>query len=370
MAIRNLIEDIETFLSERDETSGAAKPAAVEKKRASAKSKEARVEGLSSSDPRFKQLLDECLEATQTTIRGFEKLEEAGAEIAKEAAKVSGSADAEYALRRASALEKSVQSFSDAVGEAYADFARGREAMKAIASMAGISTTRKSAPGAAPAKKEPTNYAAMDAADLLSDVDRMSKSFGRSLRNTAELGSKALRIARELKGRLEGEAFEGKLGEFVEAYLDFRDATSGSMFALSKGFSNRLNELLMRVKSGTPGGGIAKVRAEAIDLSAFLEDEDFGPIVRAYLAEIAAPAKRGVVKMSHGDRKIIKEGACGYAKKLNEMTSDSIDEAGCAYGMIEALYEMYGEPDPSYYGGEEPYVGVQESAPMMKRRAR
>jgi hypothetical protein len=24
--------------------------------------------------------------------------------------------------------------------------------------------------------------------------------------------------------------------------------------------------------------------------------------------------------------------------------------------MIEALYEMYGEPDPSYYGGEEPYV--------------
>lgn len=367
MAIRNLIEDIEAYLSERDETSAAA---AAPKKRAPAKGKEARVEGLTSSDPRFKQLLDECIDGTQTTIRGFEKLEEAGSEIAKEAAKVSGSADAEYALRRASALEKSVQSFSDAVGEAYADFARGREAMKAIASMAGISTTRKAAPGAAPAKKEPTNYAAMDASDLLSDVDRMSKSFGRSLRNTAELGSKALRVARELKGsKLEGAAFEAKIGEFVEAYLDFRDATSGSMFALSKGFSNRLNELLMRVKSGTPGGGIAKVRAEAIDLSAFLEDEDFGPIVRAYLSEIAAP-RRGVVKMSESDRRMIREGACGYAKKLNEMTSDAIDEAGCAYGMIEALYEMYGEPDPSYYGSEEPYVGVQESAPLMKRRLR
>ena len=367
MAIRNLIEDIETFLTERDEDLAAKVAAAAPKKRAAAKGNEARVEGLTSSDPRFKQLLDECVDATQTTIRGFEKLEEAGAEIAKEAAKVSGSADAEYALRRASALEKSVQSFSDAVGESYADFARGREAMKAIASMAGISTTRKAAPGAAPAKREPTNYAAMDAGDLLSDVDRMSKSFGKSLRNTAELGSKALRIARELKGRLSGADFEGKLGEFVEAYLDFRDATSGSMFALSKGFSNRLNELLMRVKSGSPGGGIAKVRAEGIDLSAFLEDEDFGPIVRAYLSEIAAP-KRGVVKMNESDRRMIREGACGYAKKLDEMTSNSIDEAGCAYGMIEALYEMYGEPDPSYYGSEEPYV--QESAPLMKRRLR
>jgi hypothetical protein len=364
MAIRNLIEDIETFLSERDETVAAAAPA----KRAAAKSKEARVQGLTGSDPRFKQLLDECVDATQTTIRGFEKLEEAGSEIAKEAAKVSGAADAEFALRRASALEKSVQSFSDAVSEAYADFARGREAMKAIASMAGISTTRKAAAGAAPAKKEPTNYAAMDASDLLSDVDRMSKSFGKSLRNTAELGSKALRFARDLKGtKLEGADFEAKIGEFVEAYLDFRDATSGSMFALSKGFSNRLNELLMRVKSASPGGGIAKVRAEAIDLSAFLEDEDFGPIVKAYLSEMAAP-KRGVVKMPHGDRKIIKEACGGYAKKLNEMTSDAIDEAGCAYGMIEALYEMYGEPDPSYYGGEEPYVGVQESAPSRRRR--
>jgi len=365
MAIRNLIEDIEHFLAERDETSS---PAAAPKKRAPAKGKEARVEGLTSDDPRFKQLLDECVDATQTTIRGFEKLEEAGAEIAKEAAKVSGSADAEYALRRASALEKSVQSFSDAVGESYADFARGREAMKAIASMAGISTTRKAAPGAAPAKREPTNYATMDASELLSDVDRMSKSFGKSLRNTAELGSKALRIARELKGK-QGSNFEGKLGEFVEAYLDFRDATSGSMFALSKGFSNRLNELLMRVKSVTPGGGIAKVRGEGIDLSAFLEDEDFGPIVRAYLSEIAAP-KRGVVKMSESDRKIIKESCGGYTKKMNEMTSDALDEAGCAYGMMEALYEMYGEPDPSYYGGEESYPGVQESAPLMKRRLR
>lgn len=366
MAIRNLIEDIEAFLSERDETVAAVTSAP--KKRAAAKSVEPKVEGLTSKDPRFKQLLDECIEATQTTIRGFDKLESAGSAIADEAAKVSDAADAEYALRRASALEKSVQDFSDAVGEAYVDFAKGREAMKAIGAMAGISTTRKAAAGAAPAKKEPTNYAAMTADDLLADVDRMSKSFGKSLRNTAELGSKALRIARDLKGsKLEGAAFEAKIGEFVEAYLDFRDATSGSMFALKTGFANRLNELLMRVKSGSPGGGIAKVRAEAIDLSAFLEDEDFGPIIKAYLSEMAAP-KRGVVKMPAADRKVIKEACGGYAKKLNEMTSDAIDEAGCAYGMIEALYEMYGEPDPSYYGGEEPYVGVQESAPSRRRR--
>jgi hypothetical protein len=114
----------------------------------------------------------------------------------------------------------------------------------------------------------------------------------------------------------------------------------------------------VRVKSGTPGGGIAKVRSEGIDLSFFAEDEDFGPIIRQTLAEMApmGAKKSGVVKMHPKDRKVIKEACGGYAKSLNEMTSDSIDEAGCAYGMIEALYEMYGEPDPSYYGGEEPYV--------------
>ena len=370
MAIRNLIEDIETFLMERDEAA-AAPAAAANKKRAAAKSVEPRIEGLTSRNPRFVQLLDECIDATQTTIRGFDKLEEAGANIASEAAKVAGSADAEYALRRASSLEKSVQVFSDAVGEAYADFAKGREAMKAIASMAGVSTTRKAAAPAG-AKREPTNYAAMDADALLADVGKLSKAFSKSLRDTAEFGAKALKLARELKGRFEGSEFDAKIVAFVEAYLDFRDATSGSMFALSNSFKNRLNELLMRVKSGTPGGGIAKVRAEAIDLSVFAEDEDFGPIVRGSLAEMAPmnEKKKGVIKMHHKDRKIIKE-ACGdYAKKLNEMTSDAIDEAGCAYGMMEALYEMYGEPDPSYYGDEAPYVGVQESAPLMKRGLR
>jgi hypothetical protein len=354
MAIRNLIEDIETFLMEREEEV----PAPAPKKRAAGKSSEARVVGLTSKDPRFAQLLDECVTATQAAIRGFDALEEAGADIAKEAADVVGGGDAEYALRRATGLERSVAKFGEAVKEVYVDFAKGREAMKAIGAMAGISTTRKSAEGAAPAAKAPNDYAAMDADELLSMVGVLSKKFGSELRKTAEFGAKALNIARALKGKLEGDKFEGKIGEFIEAYLDFRDATSASMFRLANGFSNRLNELLVRVKSGTPGGGIAKVRSEGIDLSIFAEDEDFGPIVRHTLAEMAPMgAKRGgVVKMESRDRKMIREGACGYAKKLNEMTSDSIDEAGCAYGMIEALYEMYGEPDPSYYGGEEPYV--------------
>lgn len=366
MAIRNLIEDIEIFLTERDETAPVGTPA---KKRAPAKSSVAKIVGLTAKDPAFLDQISECIASTEATIRGFDKLEAAGAKIADEAAKLSGSADAEYALRRSSALEDGVKAFGEQVDASYATFAKGREAMKAIAAMVGISTTRKAATtGAAPAKKEPTNYAAMTADDLLADVDRMSKSFARALGNTAELGSKALRLARDLKGtKAEGAEFEAKIGAFVEAYLDFRDATSGSMFALKSGFSNRLNELLMRVKSGSPGGGIAKVRAEGIDLSVFADDEDFGPILKAYLSEMAAP-KRGVVKMGHGDRKIIKEACGGYAKKLNEMTSDSIDEAGCAYGMIEALYEMYGEPDPSYYGGEEPYVGVQESVSRRRRR--
>lgn len=367
MAIRNLIEDIETFLMEREEEV----PAPAPKKRAAGKSSEARMVGLTSKEPRFVQLLDECVEATQAAVRGFDKLEEAGSEIAKEAAKVVGENDAEYALRRATGLERSVAKFGEAVKDVYADFARGREAMKAIASMAGISTTRKAAVGAAPAAKAPNDYAAMSADELLSMVGVLSKKFGTELNKTAEFGAKALNIARSLKGNLEGDRFEGKLGEFVEAYLDFRDATSGSMYRLANGFSNRLNELLIRVKSGTPGGGIAKVRSEGIDLSVFAEDEDFGPILRSLLSEMAMPAKRvggGVVKMHSRDRKVIKEGACGYAKKLNEMTSDSIDEAGCAYGMIEALYEMYGEPDPSYYGGEEPYDGVQESSSVRRRR--
>ena len=356
MAIRNLIEDIETFLMERDEDAIPAAPAA--KKRATAKSSEARMVGMTSKDPRFVQLLDECVEATQAAVRGFDKLEQAGSDIAAEASKVVGENDAEYALRRATGLERSVVKFGEAVKDVYADFARGREAMKAIASMAGISTTRKAAAGAAPAAKAPNDYAAMDADDLLAMVGVLSKKFGSELNKTAEFGAKALNIARSLKGNLEGDKFEGKLGEFVEAYLDFRDATSGSMYRLANGFSNRLNELLVRVKSGTPGGGIAKVRSEGIDLSFFAEDEDFGPIIRQTLAEMAPMgAKRGgVVKMHPKDRKVIKEACGGYTKSLNEMTSDSIDEAGCAYGMIEALYEMYGEPDPSYYGGEEPYV--------------
>jgi hypothetical protein len=127
----------------------------------------------------------------------------------------------------------------------------------------------------------------------------------------------------------------------------------------------------MRVSQSKAGSGIMKVRAESvfqIDLSYLSEDRDF-----AWIAEdlhFARPSRRnqiaeakgkGVIKVHPKDKKIVENMCRSMVTEMNGATSSMLDEAGCAYAAMESLYEMYGEPDASYYADEQPYVGVQES---------
>jgi hypothetical protein len=372
----NIVESIENFLyedrvrlTEREEMV----PAPEKKKRAPARSSEQKVDSLSADNPRLQELLDTCSKATSDFVRSLDGIHRLATEIAKDSDAIT-KGDAEYGVRRSDNLQKKIQEFSDYVADSYSNFAAGREAMKAVASMSGLSTVRKSAEprGSAP-KKEPTNYAAMDADKLVTDIDWMGRKLATLLMDTAKTGATAKKMATDIaNSKADGDALLNNIKDFVEFYLDFRDMTSGALFGLIKGFSNRLNELVMRVAQSKAGSGIMRVRAESvfqIDLSYLAEDRDFAWIAeglhfaKAGRRNLIAEGGRsmGVIKVHSKDKKIV-EGMCrSMVAEMNNATSHSLDEAGCAYAAMESLYEMYGEPDASYYGDESPYTGVQES---------
>lgn len=379
MGMRGLIEDIENFIAEYDNGPVVEKPA--KPARAKGKSSEPKIQDGAAGMGRLVELLQKVGDSTDLSVKDLGALREKAADLSKQVDKLLAG-DAEYGLRRSEDLMKSLQDFSDAIQATYAQFAEGREAVKAVASAVGISTTRsaKEAPpkGDLPMKDGKTDYASMTADELLAGVNGINKKISAMLTDAAKKGKKCSDLATVLGNNLDRNrdmpisAVTKSVGELVSDWLDYRDMMSEIGFKLRLGLANRINELMLRVKSGKPGSGIAKQRMEAVFSLAFLAlDEDFGAIAgnAPRLDEMmGGGAKRGVVRMSEEDRKIIREGACGYAKKLNEMTSDAIDEAGCAYGMMEALYEQYGEPDPSYYGGEQPYVGMGESRIERRRR--
>ena len=361
--MRNLIEDIESFIAEYD-NGPVAEP--LPKTRAKGKSAEPKMQDGTASD-RLIELLDKVTDSTLLSVKDLGALKEKAADLSKQVDKLLAG-DAEYGLRRSESLLKSLQDFSDAIQTTYAQFAEGREAVKAVASAVGISTTRssKEAPKAdVPMKGGKTDYSTMTADELLAGVNGINKKISALLSDAIRQGSVCSAMANDLSDMLRKDREISKnritmFGDLVSRWLDYRDMMSEIGFKLRLGLANRINEMLMRVKGGKVGSGVPNVRMEGFDLAFLAGDEDFGHLCESKSLHEMWGGK-GMVKMTEGDRKMIREGACGYAKKLDEMTSNTIDEAGCAYGMMEALYEMYGEPDASYYGSEEPYVGEERS---------
>jgi hypothetical protein len=366
--MRNLIEDIEHFIAEYDNGPTKEPVAPTKATRAKAKSAEPKMQGGFAASGRLTDLLGKVTDATDLSVKDLDALKEKASDLSKQVVKLLGG-DAEYGLRRSESLLKSLQDFSDAIQATYAQFAEGREAVKALASAVGVSTTRsaKEAPkGDVPMKGGKTDYSTMTADELLAGVNGINKKIAALIDSAAKQGRKCSTMAELLSTNLDGNkdlpdnAVEGMVGKFVGEWLDYRDMMGEIGFKLRLGLANRINEMLLRVKGSKIGAGIPNARMEGFDLDFLAGDEDFGHLCESKsLSEMWGG--KGMVKMNEADRKMIREGACGYAKKLNEMTSDTIDEAGCAYGMMEALYEMYGEPDASYYGSEEPYVGEERS---------
>ena len=353
MSIRNLIEDIQNFIAEDAAPKKVLKPL-----------KNQPDTELSADDKPFTDALEVCVSKTRAFIRDLEKIEEVAAKVgeaASEMEKMRRAGQTEKAFRRGTDIANSMRKFDAEVRSLYGDFAEGRDALGKIASMAGLSTRRS---GGAK-KKEKPEYGKMTTTDLMQEIHKIGADLHSAVLKAGELGARSIRLASELldaDDSLKGEELKAKVTTLVDTYLDFRDQVSAGLFGMINGVSNRYNELGSRAFKRQAGEGLRRRRAteEAflIDLSYLSEDDDLGWIVAGNVLSEAKKKRSFMETLAPEDKEAIVE-ACGkWMSEMNEMTSDALDEAGCAYAAMESLHEMYGEPEMDY-GDESEYTGEE-----------
>jgi len=202
---------------------------------------------LRSDNPMLKRELQRAVDQTRKFVRSVYQLEDVAAELAhaaKETERIRRTAGVERAMRR-SPLGNAVRSFEAETKKLYGAFAEGRNSIMSVAKMARIPTRRtgKRKGPSVPTKK-------ITATNLVREVLQVATKMNVSIREVGELGSVSIREMEKLlnqKSVISGDKLMERLWAIVQAYLDFRDQVSQSLFKMISSVVRRMNEITKRL---------------------------------------------------------------------------------------------------------------------------
>lgn len=213
--------------------------------------------------------LAESVAATRRFVRGLDRLESVGFELAKaarEAEKMRREQGVEYAMRR-SPLSNMVRAFEKAASGLYGDFANGRNATMSMAQKSGISTRRTSKRVASKPGSE------IRGTDLVREAARIGRELNPVIREAGELGSVVLREGDKLLKKMpSGQRQLDMLTAYVQAYLDFRDQVSKALFSQVAAVAKRLREQLQRLSKMNEDAAVDMPWLQDPDLCWIIED--------------------------------------------------------------------------------------------------